>query len=340
MDDSTSSKSWIRGVDIGGWLLMERWITPYMFAITDCHTTGESMCFYPGQISAPPTTSPHHQYCDLFHCKPHLIDSVSGEKDFPVDEYTLSQSFDSKDIAEKYFSYHFEFFVAKSDVIALHEAGVTHVKVPMPHWIKGEIKDDEPWVGGRWLYFIRFVGWCREYGIEVWVDIQTAPGSQNGFDHSGQLLALPTCEHWSSSAENVERSLQAVNEIAQGIMDDSLGDVVTGFGILHEPFSDCDGNVVRDFSNTAFEIVRSIMGSETHVFMGDTFDASEWNTAWWTDPGHSRTYLDSHYFHVFGERNRALSPKQHIALLCTRNAHHVATKMHQRTKEYPAESAV
>ncbi|CAJ1967049.1 unnamed protein product [Cylindrotheca closterium] len=317
--DSTFSKSWIRGVNIGGWLLMERWITPYMFAITDCHTTGESLCFYPGQISAPPTTSPHHQYCDLFHCEPHLIESVSGKKDFPADEYTLSQSFDSKDIAEKYFSYHFDNFVGKNDVIALNDAGVTHVKVPMPHWIKRETKDD-PWVGGRWLYFIRFVGWCREYGIEVWVDIQTAPGSQNGFDHSGQLLAQPTCEHWSSSAENVERSLHAVNEIAQGIMNDSLRDVVTGFGILHEPFSDCDVYVIRDFSNMAFESVRSIMGSDTHVFMGDSFDAAEWNSGWWTDPGHSHTYLDSHYFHVFGERNRALSPKQHIALLCTRNA--------------------
>lgn len=255
------------------------------------------MCFYPGQISAPPTTSPHHQYCDLFHCKPHLIDSVSGEKDFPTDEYTLSQSFDTKDIAEKYFAFHFDNFVGKSDVIALNDAGVTHVKVPMPYWIKGEIMNDEPWIGGRWLYFIRFVGWCREYGIEVWVDIQTAPGSQNGFDHSGQLLILPTCMHWSSSAENVERSLQAVNEIAQGIMDDSLRDVVTGFGILHEPFSDCDSNVIRDFSNKGFETVRSIMGSDTHIFMGDTFDAVGWNNGWWTDPGHSRTYLDSHYFH-------------------------------------------
>lgn len=43
----------------------------------------------------------------------------------------------------------------------------------------------------------------------------------------------------ASSTENVERSVQAVNKIAQGILDDSLRDVVSGFGILHEPFSNC-----------------------------------------------------------------------------------------------------
>lgn len=56
----SSKSSWIRGVNIGGWLLMERFITPYMFALNSCHLNGE-FCFYPGQISAPPTTSPHHK---------------------------------------------------------------------------------------------------------------------------------------------------------------------------------------------------------------------------------------------------------------------------------------
>lgn len=63
----------------------------------------------------------------------------------------------------------------------------------------------------------------------------------------------------------------------------------------HSPIVDL--NVVRDFNNKAFGAIRSIMGIDTHVFMGDTFDAAEWNTEWWTDPGHSRNYLDSHYFH-------------------------------------------
>lgn len=276
---------------------MERWITPYLFAITSCHTSGD-FCWYPGQISAPITSSVEREYCDLFHCKPMLIDSATGEKDFPTDEYTLSNSFDDKDIAQKYFSYHWDNFVTKKDVISLNEIGVSHVRVPVPHWIMGDIKEDEPWVvGGRWLYFIRFVGWCRQYGIEVWVDIHTAPGSQNGFDNSGILLSEPTCQNWSGSIENVERSLRAVQDIAQAIVNDSLGDVVTGFGVLNEPFSDCDREILRDFNDKAFETVRNIMGQDTHVFMGDMFNATTWNDGWWTDAEHTNTYIDSHYYH-------------------------------------------
>lgn len=327
---------------------MERWITPYLFAITSCHTAGD-FCWYPGQISAPATTSPEHEYCDLFHCKPTLIESATGGQDFPTDEFTLSSSFDDKDIAQKYFSHHWENFVTKRDVISLSEIGVTHVRVPMPHWILESSRDDEPWVGGRWLYFIRFVGWCRQHGIEVWVDIHTAPGSQNGFDNSGILLPQPTCTNWSGSTENVARSLQAVHDIAQAIVDDSLVDVVTGVGVLNEPFSDCDREVVRDFEEEAFEVIRRILGRDTHVFVGDMFNATKWNDGWWTGPKYTNTHIDSHYYHgaitncagpfsslvsnrllfyhlvVFGERTRALSPKQHIALLCAKNARDTAS---------------
>lgn len=136
----TAAKQWIRGVNIGGWLLMERFIVPYMFAITSCHLEGD-FCWYPGQISAPPKSSPDHQYCDLFQCTPHLIDSASGDRDFPTDEYTLAKSFPNKALAREYLSYHWDNFVTKDDVEELDKAGVTHVRVPLPHWIMGDIRE-------------------------------------------------------------------------------------------------------------------------------------------------------------------------------------------------------
>lgn len=36
----------IRGVNIGGWLVLERYITPSVFAITKCHLDGNP-CWYP-----------------------------------------------------------------------------------------------------------------------------------------------------------------------------------------------------------------------------------------------------------------------------------------------------
>ena len=220
-------------MNIGGWLVLERFITPYLFAITDCHVRGE-FCYYPGQIDAPPN---HDNYCDSYNkCKRHRFESVKGVVDYPVDEYTLLQSFETPDIARRYLDLHYEHFVTRQDVTLLKEHGVTHVRVPLGHWILGSVanrdhdgsKDpnattldsnmdtndpsESPYVTAHgWLYLIRFVNWCREEGIQVWPDLHTAPGSQNGFDNSGQLLALasapPTCAHWSGNATRVQQTL-------------------------------------------------------------------------------------------------------------------------------------
>jgi glucan 1,3-beta-glucosidase len=296
---SSSARSWIRGVNIGGWLLMERFITPYLFAITSCHIKGD-FCWYPGQLSAPPQQHEDHQYCDLYNCQPHLIKSVDGLQEFPVDEWTLASSFESRAIAKQYFEYHWDNFVTLEDIKELHLAGVTHVRVPISHWIFGDIRDDEPWVDGGWLYFIRLVGWCRTLNIQVWVDIHTAPGSQNGFDNSGQLLAdEPTCRHWIESEENVRRSLKVVQDLTHAIKKDGLKDVVTGIGLLNEPFADCDRKVVKQIYDDSLEIVRDGLGSATAVYISDLFNATKWQVdGFWTDEErHSNTFLDSHYYH-------------------------------------------
>ena len=236
-------RQWIRGVNLGGWLLLERYITPYQFAITSCHLKGE-FCWYPGQVDAPPEDSHDYQLCDLYACQPHLIENVDGITDYPIDEYTLSSSFNDKKTAANWLNYHFEHFLKRKDLVALKAAGATHVRVPIPHWILEEQREDEPWVAGdRWKYFVRMAKWCREIGLEVWPDLHTAPGNQNGFDNCGQYTKIPTCDNWAYSTENVKRTVKAVRDIAHAIKSDGLSDVVTGFGLLNEPFRGCNQEV-------------------------------------------------------------------------------------------------
>ena len=308
-----SASSWIRGVNLGGWLLAERFITPYLFAVNSCQLRGD-FCFHPDQIDSPPTSSRQHVYCDLGLCQPHLIDdpTESDAKDYPMDEKSLLGSFDNKAVAKQYMTFHWENFVQKDDVQFLSKSNVEYVKVPMPHYVMNDILDNEPWVDGQWLFFLRFAGWCREYNIKIWIDMHTS---------LPDVTTTTKCKHWITSPENVERSLNAVKDISQAVMDDNLRDVVTGFGILNTPYAqNCPGiKPLQQFSNEAFKIVRSIMGNDTSVFMTDSLNAVEWNDGWWNDPdSHSNTYLDSHYYHVFYEHERALSPKQHVAYTCDR----------------------
>jgi len=339
-----SKQEWIRGVNIGGWLVLERFIIPYFFALTDCHLRGDFF-YYKGQINAPPTSSPNYKLMDetaFTNCKP-----VSP---YPVDQYTLTNAFNDKDIAKDYMEVHWDNFVTRDDIRKIKEdGGITHVRVPLGHWIMGDIREGEPWVNGEWPYFKRFVGWCREEGIQVWPDLHTAPGSQNGFDNSGHLLDFPTCHGWdldNASAtddtpfpvdasgdiilsSNVLRTLKAVDDITSAIAKDGMNDVVTGFGVLNEPFANCNPKVVRKFDTMALQIVRKNMGAKTHVYIGDLFNATKWNDGFWTNEKFEGTYLDSHYYHVFDERPRHISPRQHIALVCQKNHRNTVACCHE-----------
>lgn len=308
--------SWVRGVNIGGWLILERYIAPYQFALTDCHLKGD-FCWYPGQISAPPN---HKKLCDPKQCRPYRTPNVFGELDYPIDESSIAAAFANNNnmtAGEEWMNHHFENFITEKDVAALAETGITHVRVPLPHWILGgaDAADNNWIVGDRWQYFCRFVKWCRQYGLQVWPDIHTAPGSQNGYDNSGQAKAGIGCKGWSNNTTHVMRSLQVIRDVTAEIVKEGLDDVVTGFGLLNEPFKDCDRDVYDQFIADGRNIVHAVLGPDTAVYVSDMFLAKTFNDGrWWLD--YSNTYLDSHYYQVFEDNPRDLSPRQHVAFVC------------------------
>jgi len=112
--------------------------------------------------------------------------------------------------------------------------------------------------------------------------------------------------------------LEILTDLANGIVEDGIDDVVTGFGVLNEPFSNCDQDVLRNYFNDAFQVLRSTLGQNTSVFVGDTFRAYKFNDEdFWVDQEtHHDTYLDSHPYHVFFEQGRSFTPRQHIAYVC------------------------
>ncbi len=157
---------YVRGVNIGGWLVIENFINPYFFSLTNCHLRGDFR-FYEGQIDAPPMSSPLYRPMDEASkkaCKP--------VKKYPVDEWTMTKIFrdanhgDTKYIKE-YLDIHYDNFVTREDIANIKASGASHVRIPLGHWILGNIEGDEPYVEGGWDYFQRVLGWCREDGLEV-----------------------------------------------------------------------------------------------------------------------------------------------------------------------------
>lgn len=162
---------WVRGVNLGGWLVMERYIAPYQFAITDCHVRGD-FCWFPGALSAPAPNNVDYKECDPSKCRPFKVENDFGNVEYPVDEKTLTKAFmeyatpenktQARENAEFWFNSHFENFIKRDDLQQLRNNGITHVRVPLPHWIVGDVEPSENWiVGKRWEMFVRVCKWAR-----------------------------------------------------------------------------------------------------------------------------------------------------------------------------------
>ena len=132
----------------------------------------------------------------------------------------------------------------------------------------------------------------------MWPDLHTAPGTQNGFDNSGhKSLTGPICTNWCDNKDNVQRTVNIVTQIVKAIQELVNTDVVTGFGPLNEAFTTCSLDIIRQFYNETFFIVKQYLGPEVNVYIGDAFQVNTFNDGWWLDPViYNNIYLESHYY--------------------------------------------
>ena len=98
----------IRGVNAGGWLLLEPWITPKLFEEVQSNLTF-SLCKILSQVN------------------------VGDNLDKIVDEYTYAELVDP-DFYKERLRTHWDTFVTKEDFEKVSSAGVTHVRIPVGYW--------------------------------------------------------------------------------------------------------------------------------------------------------------------------------------------------------------
>lgn len=162
-------------------------------------------------------------------------------------------------------------------------------------------------------YLDTAIDWARALGLKVLIDLHGAPGSQNGFDNSGQRLSTPT---WTSGA-TISQTLQVLSTIAQKYAQPQYHDVIVGIQILNEPLIPrLDEATVRQFYRDAYGQVRAV--SDTPVVLHDGFlPTSAWNTFLTpSDANAQNVIMDHHEYQVFDNGLLALSPAEHVQQVC------------------------
>ncbi|KAH9925883.1 glycoside hydrolase [Epithele typhae] len=253
----------------------------------------------------------------LFVLEPFIVPALYEQHVGAVDEWTLSQLLG--DSLNATLTNHYETFITEEDIAQIAGAGLNWIRLPIPFWAI-EAWDNvgaDPTTGQTvaepflakvcWQYILRVLGWARKYGIRVNLDLHTAPGSQNGYNHSGKIGAI----NWMKSVmglANAERTLDYIRIITEFISQPEWRDVVPMFGMLNEPYLNKVGTQeVETFYLKAYETIRGITGTGAGngplIAMHDGFAG----TSSWAGflAGADRLALDTHpYFAFNGNANR------------------------------------
>lgn len=163
-------------------------------------------------------------------------------------------------------------------------------RIPFGYWSvpMNDSVSVAPYTPGAWPYLLRALNSARAAGIRVIVDLHGAPGSQNGYDNSGQRTDNPT---WATNSTNVNRTIEILSFVA-----DSIGGMVDVLELLNEPagfISDEWASVIRSFWSDAYSVVRDEIGTGLMVMIEDAFlGVDNWEN-FLTSPGALGVLMDT-----------------------------------------------
>lgn len=240
----------INGINLGGWLVLERWMTPSLFL------------------------------------------NVTVE-----DEYGLSGMPDRKKILKQ----HRDTFITEKDFKTIAEAGFTCVRLPIGHWSFGGY---EPFIENA-SYIDKAFAWAEKHNLQILLDLHTAPGSQNGQDHSGKSGELL----WHINPENIHKTVDVVGEMARRY---GSSKALWGIQLLNEPDKMIPLDTLQNYYRRAYDEVRETCGERVAVVIHDAYrPLAEWQD-FVDELSFKNMLLDTHLYQLFSEKERAHDLQGHI----------------------------
>ncbi len=258
---------YINGVNLGNWLVLEKWMSPSLFEGTTAY-----------------------------------------------DEYWLPRQL-PRDIYEARIRTHRDEYITERDFVTIKSWGVDAVRIPVPHFIFGDV---EPFIGCV-EHLDRAFTWAEKYGLKILIDLHTAPDGQNGFDNGG----ISGVFKWAQKPENIEFILDVLERLAKRYGN---RDCLWGIEVLNEPVMEggyftaelisamhppldpevAKGSatipraVVEKFYLDAYNRLRALMPKEKYVVFQDAFMLSGWKEFFTTHP-FENVALDTHQYLMIAE---------------------------------------
>ena len=215
---------------------------------------------------------------------PSLFDGTTAE-----DEYYLPTQL-SKEVYEARIKIHRSEYITERDFTRIKSMGMDAVRILVSYFIFG---DREPFIGCIEELDKAF-NWAEKYGLQILIDLHTAPDSQNGFDNGG---ISGVCK-WSQEPDEVEFKLTVLERLAERY---GTRKGLWGIEILNEPILEdmwesmkdterypavdpekAKGTklntmeFIRGFYLEAYDRIRKHMSEDKYVVFHDAFCLKAW----------------------------------------------------------------
>ena len=265
---------YVKGVNLGNWLVLEKWMSPALFE----GTTAEDEYYLPRQLS--------------------------------------------KEVYEARIKIHRAEYITERDFTRIKSMGMDAVMIPVPYFIFG---DREPFIGCVEELDKAFC-WAEKYGLQILIDLHTAPDSQNGFDNGG---ISGVCK-WSQEPDEVEFELSVLERLAKryGTRPGLWGIEILNEPILEDMWTTMDVanrykpadpekargsrpntmEFIRSFYLEAYDRIRKYMPDEKYVVIHDAFELKAWKEFMREDK-YKNVVLDTHQYLMVAE---ALGCEQNV----------------------------
>lgn len=239
---------------------------------------------------------------------PALFDGTTAE-----DEYYLPSQL-SKEVYEARIKIHRAEYITEGDFVRIKAMGLDTVRIPVPYFIFG---DRPPFIGCI-AELDKAFNWAERYGLQILIDLHTAPDSQNGFDNGG---ISGVCK-WSRQPDEVEFVLNVLERLAERYKDRAG---LWGIEVINEPILDNMWEMmdvpnrypaadpekakesgpntmefIRRFYLDAYDRIRKHLPEEKYIVIHDAFNLHAWKD-FMREEKYKNVVLDTHQYLMFAE---------------------------------------
>lgn len=257
---------YIKGVNLGNWLVLEKWMSPALFE----GTTAEDEYYLPRQLT--------------------------------------------KEVYEARIRMHRAEYITERDFVTIAAKGMNAVRIPVPYFIFG---DREPFLGCIEELDKAF-NWAERYGLQILIDLHTAPEGQNGFDNGG---ICGVCK-WAQNEAEIRFVLTVLERLAKryGTREGLWGIEVLNEPITQRMWAQMDvpnrypavdrvmaqgrGPITLEFLygfyEEAYDRLRKYLPAEKYIVIHDGFELKAWKD-FMRQEKYVNVVLDIHQYLMFAE---------------------------------------